>query len=60
MKKTLYLISIALTALAVSCVNLEEKNFSTMTAEEYYANFSDSDIPAAVGVLYSDLRYLYV
>ncbi|MCM1502783.1 MAG: RagB/SusD family nutrient uptake outer membrane protein [Bacteroidales bacterium] len=42
-----------------SCSLLDEKVFSTMTSEEYFKNFSESDIPAAVGVIYSDLRLLY-
>ncbi len=42
-----------------SCINLDEKVYSSMTADKYYENFSDSDIPAALGKLYSDLRLLY-
>jgi len=61
MKKTILSLSVVLIGLASfhSCVKLDEKIYSTMTSEDYYANFSDDDIPAALGILYSDLRLLY-
>ena len=59
MKKILFFTFIALVAILSSCVKLDEKNFSTMNSEEYYSRFSADDIPAAVGVLYADLRLLY-
>ena len=57
--KKLFLTVISVVAILASCTNLDEKIYSTMTSEEYYANFSESDIPAALGKLYTDLRLLY-
>lgn len=45
--------------LLASCLNLDEISYSNMTADKYYSNFSSSDIPAALGAVYSDLRKLY-
>lgn len=59
MKRLIYIIIVALGFFASACTNLDEVIYSKMTAEKYYQNFSDSDIPAAVGKLYSDLRLLY-
>jgi len=58
MKKIIIAISAVLIS-AASCLNLDEVVYSKMTAEEYYANFSEADVPAALGKLYSDLRLLY-
>lgn len=58
MKKILFSV-IVTSFVCASCVKLDDKIYSTMTSEDYYANFSESDIPAALGKLYSDLRLLY-
>ena len=42
-----------------SCTNLDEVVYDQLTAEEYFANFTEEDIPAALGTIYSDLRSLY-
>ena len=51
----------AAAAVLMSCAScsMDEIVYSDMTAGEYYANFSESDVPAAIGKLYSDLRLLY-
>ena len=51
----------AAAAVLMSCAScsMDEIVYSDMTAGEYYTNFSESDVPAAIGKLYSDLRLLY-
>lgn len=44
----------------VSCTDLNEEIYDQLVQEEYLKNFSDDDIPSAVGPLYNDLRGLYV
>ncbi len=58
MKKFFMALSAA-AILCASCTGLDENIYSTMTSEQYYSNFSEDDIPAALGKLYSDLRLLY-
>lgn len=58
MKKIIIALAIVISGFS-ACTNLDETVYSQMTADKYYANFSDSDIPAALGKLYSDLRLLY-
>jgi len=59
MKKILIAILASSALFAASCTNLDETIYSTMTSDYYYAHFTDSDVPAALGKLYSDLRQLY-
>ncbi len=42
----------------VSC-SLDEVIYSDMTEQEYFSNFTEDDVPAAIGKLYSDMRLLY-
>lgn len=58
MKKTIYL-TIAAAILPISCVNLDEKVYDQLTSDEYFENFSEADIPSALGTIYLDLRKLY-
>ncbi len=57
--KKLFLYAAAAASLAVSCVNLDEEVYDKLTAEEYFKNFTEADIPAALGTIYQDLRNLY-
>lgn len=57
--KKIFIAIFAVVVSAVSCLNLDEVAYSKMTADNYYENFSESDIPAALGTIYSDLRKLY-
>ena len=57
--KKIFIALFAVAVSAVSCLNLDEIAYSKMTADNYYENFSDSDIPAALGAVYSDMRKLY-
>lgn len=58
MKRSLYIFGAAALLSCASC-SLDEIVYSDMTAGEYYSNFSEDDVPAAIGKLYSDLRLLY-
>ena len=53
------LVFIIFVASFVSSCSLDEIVYSRMTEDDYYSNFSESDVPAAIGKLYSDLRLLY-
>ena len=57
--KKIFIALFAVAVSAVSCLNLDEVAYSKMTADNYYSNFSESDVPAALGTIYSDLRKLY-
>ena len=57
--KKIFIAIFAVAVSAVSCLNLDEVAYSKMTADSYYENFSESDIPAALGTVYSDMRKLY-
>lgn len=57
MKKTI--LTLILAVLTIGSCSLDEIVYSQMTADKYYENFSETDIPAAVGKLYSDMRLLY-
>jgi hypothetical protein len=41
-----------------SC-ELETPIYDQLTAEDYYANFTEKDIPAAIGTIYGDIRNLF-
>ena len=57
--KKIFIAILSAGVLFAACTNLDEKVYSSMTSESYYKNFSDDDIPAALGKLYSDIRLLY-
>ncbi len=57
--KKIFIVILTVVITATSCLNLDEIAYSKMTAEKYYDNFSESDVPAALGTIYSDLRKLY-
>ncbi len=58
--KILHIISIACgLMLFAGCTNLDEEIYDQLTAEKYFENFSEDDIPGAIGAVYSDLRTLY-
>ena len=44
----------------ISCIDLTEKVYDQLTAEDYINNFSERDVPGAFGVVYSNLRNLYM
>lgn len=43
-----------------SCTNLDEEVYDQLTQEKYLGNFTEDDIPSALGPLYNDLRGLYI
>jgi len=55
----LYFSLLILLIAGYSCTELDLPIYSTLVAEDYYANFSEKDIPAAIGTVYGDLRNLY-
>lgn len=59
MKRFIYNILCAAALLSCVSCSLDEIVYSKMTADEYYEGFSESDVPAAIGKLYSDLRLIY-
>lgn len=58
MKKLIYILTAAALVQA-ACTNLDERVYDQLTADDYFDNFTEEDIPAALGSVYSDLRTLY-
>ena len=42
-----------------SCIDLDEKVYDQLTADKYFENFTEADIPGAIAQVYSDLQKLY-
>lgn len=59
MKTPLHTLAAAALVCATACTNLDETVYDQFTADDYYENFTEEDIPAAIGTVYSDLRSLY-
>ncbi|MFB6341305.1 RagB/SusD family nutrient uptake outer membrane protein [Saccharicrinis sp. FJH62] len=57
--RNIYILSIITFLFCYSCTDLDVPVHDELIAENYYANFSEDDIPAAIGKVYSDLRNLY-
>jgi hypothetical protein len=57
--KRIYIFIILFLALLWQSCELEAPIYDELTADDYYANFSEKDIPAAIGSVYGDLRSLY-
>jgi len=42
-----------------SCTDLDEKVYDQLTADKYFENFTEEDIPGAIAQVYNDLKMLY-
>jgi hypothetical protein len=58
MKKLLITVLVICSGL-VSCTDLDEKVYDLLTEDKFYEHFTDEDLIAAIGSIYSDMRRLY-
>lgn len=58
MKRAIIFLAL-LTAIFLQSCELDAPIYDQLIAEDYYANFTEDDIPAAIGKVYGDLRNLF-
>ncbi|NJO25325.1 MAG: RagB/SusD family nutrient uptake outer membrane protein, partial [Bacteroidia bacterium] len=53
------LVVLIITLSCFSCTKLDEEVFDQVEADNFYSNFGEADVVAAMGPVYSDMRGLY-